>query len=236
MIEFNEVTKQFAGHRALDRVSFHVDAGELAFLVGPSGSGKTTILRLLTREIVADAGGVLVGSHDLSSLGARGVAKHRRHVAYVPQDHRLLANRSVAANLQFSLAVCGWRRGTAKARIDQVLDLVGLPDHGGRLPAQLSGGERQRVVIARAVASLPDVLLADEPTGNLDPTTSVGIVRLLDDIAEQGTTVIMSTHDSSVVDAMRRRVIALSHGHVTRHELTGRYGASITTSIPGVTL
>lgn len=221
MIRFEQVGKTYGDTRALDGVDFTVDQGEFTFLVGPSGSGKTTVLRLLTRELLPDSGTVRIAGADLSRLPPSKIPALRRMVASVPQDHRLLANRTVRENLAFSLSVLGWRRRAALERIDDLLGLVGLPDHGSRYPHELSGGERQRIAIARAVAGGPVVLLADEPTGNLDPVTSVGIVRLLDAIADAGTTVVMSTHDHSVVDAMRRRVIALEHGRVVRHARGG---------------
>lgn len=225
MIRFEHVSKHYGDTRALDDVDFTIDQGELTFLVGPSGSGKTTVLRLLTRELIADQGAVRISGADIATLAPSKVPTLRTMVSAVPQDYRLLANRNVRENLAFALAVLGWRRRAALARIDDVLGIVGLPDHGDRYPHELSGGERQRVAIARAVAGGPVVLLADEPTGNLDPVTSVGIVRLLDAISRAGTTVVMSTHDQTVVDAMRRRVIALHGGRLQRHT-RGGYSAA----------
>lgn len=228
MISFTNVTKRYGPHLALDRVSFTINSGELAFLVGPSGSGKTTVLRLLTRELVADGGNVAIGGVDLAELRQGQIAQLRASVAHIPQDFQLLGNRTVGSNLSYALAVAGWRRKENHRRAAAALDLVGLDGFSERYPDELSGGERQRVAIARAVASGAGVIVADEPTGNLDPRTTTEIVRLLVAIAEEGTTVVMSTHDSRVVDSMRRKVIELDHGAVIRSEI-GQY-----TSLGGV--
>lgn len=223
MISFTNVTKRYGRTIALDRVGFEIGAGELAFLVGPSGAGKSTVLKLMTRELVADAGQVAVGGVDVGRLAGRKLPQLRAAVAHIPQEFRLLDDRDVNGNLAYSLAVAGWRRREARRRADEALEVVGLDGKGDRRPAELSGGERQRVAIARAVASGANVIVADEPTGNLDPRTSVGIVRTFADVAEAGTTVLMSTHDATIVDAMRRRVIELDHGQLIRAEIGGRY-------------
>jgi cell division transport system ATP-binding protein len=223
ILRFENVKKEYGSHVALDDMSFTVDRGQLAFLVGASGAGKTTVLRLLTRELVCDAGTVEVAGRNLSELRARHIPQLRRVIAVVPQDYPLLPGRDIVANIRFALAVLGWPRAAAEKRCEEVLELVGLSDRASAHADQLSGGERQRAAIARAIASQPKILLADEPTGNLDPGTTVGIMRLLDRIAQDGTTVLVSTHDRAVVDALRRQVIAISDGRVVRSENNGAY-------------
>lgn len=223
MIGVSGLSKRYGDVNALDDVSFEVLPGELAFVIGASGSGKTTLLRLLHGDLRADGGSIHIDGVDVTRLRRRTLPRYRRLVSIVPQDHRLLSGRTVADNLAFSLGVLGWRRRPAQRRIDDVLLMVGLDGYRDRLPHELSGGERQRVVIARAIAGYPLVLLCDEPTGNLDPDTSDGIVRLLEYVAAGGTTVVMSTHDAGVVDAARRRVLELEHGRLVRADATGGY-------------
>ena len=228
MIRFDNVTKMYAqqARPALDDVSLEVEKGEFVFLVGASGSGKSTFLRLVLREERPTQGHVHVAGKDLAKLSSWKVPGLRRQLGTVWQDFRLLPNKTVSQNVAFALEVIGRSRHQIATVVPEVLDLVGLADKGGRLPGELSGGEQQRVAIARAFVNRPMVLLADEPTGNLDPSTSVGIMRLLDRINRTGTTVVMATHDAQIVDSMRRRVIELEGGKVVRDQSRGVYGYS----------
>ncbi|MGH8888477.1 MAG: cell division ATP-binding protein FtsE [Acidothermaceae bacterium] len=228
MIRFDNVTKMYAqqARPALNDVSLEVEKGEFVFLVGASGSGKSTFLRLVLREERPTNGQVHVAGKDLSRLSAWKVPGLRRQLGTVFQDFRLLPNKTVGQNVAFALEVIGRPKHQIAKVVPEVLDLVGLSDKSGRLPSELSGGEQQRVAIARAFVNRPIMLLADEPTGNLDPTTSVGIMRLLDRINRTGTTVVMATHDAQIVDSMRRRVIELEGGKVVRDQSRGVYGYS----------
>ena len=228
MIRFDNVTKIYPqqSRPALDDVSLEVEKGEFVFLVGASGSGKSTFLRLVLREERPSHGHVHVAGKDLARLSSWKVPGLRRQLGTVFQDFRLLPNKTVGQNVAFALEVIGRSRHQIAKVVPEVLDLVGLSDKAGRLPSELSGGEQQRVAIARAFVNRPIVLLADEPTGNLDPTTSVGIMRLLDRINRTGTTVVMATHDAQIVDSMRRRVIELEGGKVVRDQSRGVYGYS----------
>jgi cell division transport system ATP-binding protein len=223
IITMSRVSKRYGDVEALRDVSFGINRGELAFLVGPSGSGKSTILKLLTRELLPDDGSVYVAGRDISRMRIGKIPQLRRVAAYVPQDNPLLPGRSIEENILFALSVLGWPRERAGRRVEEILELVGLTDRRKARSEELSGGERQRAVIARAVASAPKILLADEPTGNLDPDTTVGVMRILDAISRAGTTVLVSTHDRNVVDAMKKRVIALENGRVSRIEEYGSY-------------
>jgi cell division transport system ATP-binding protein len=225
MIRFDNVTKSYiAGIDALSGVTLDIDRGEFVFLVGASGSGKTTFLKLLLREETPDGGSIWVAGRDIGRLAPVRVPYLRRNLGCVFQDFRLLPNKTVAENVAFALEVIGRPRNVIKTQVSQVLDLVGLGQKMDRLPHELSGGEQQRVAIARAFVNRPLVLLADEPTGNLDPATSSGIMKLLERINKTGTTVLMATHDVGIVDEMRRRVIQLEHGHLVRDQARGIYG------------
>jgi cell division transport system ATP-binding protein len=226
VIRLDDVTKVYpAGARpALDTVSMQIEKGEFVFLIGQSGSGKTTVLRLLLREEVADSGMVTVNGRNLNKLAKRKVPDLRRKIGCVFQDFRLLPKKSVYENVAFALEVINKSPKTIRRTVPEVLDLVGLTGKAQRLPHELSGGEQQRVAIARAFVNRPLVLLADEPTGNLDPDTSQGIMGLLERINRTGTTVVMATHDNNIVDAMRRRVIELDFGKVIRDQARGVYG------------
>jgi cell division transport system ATP-binding protein len=228
VIRFDNVTKTYAqqARPALNDVSLEVEKGEFVFLVGASGSGKSTFLRLALREEKPSQGRIYVAGKDLAKLSPWKVPGLRRQVGTVFQDFRLLPNKNVFQNVAFALEVIGRPRSQIAKVVPEVLDLVGLADKSGRLPSELSGGEQQRVAIARAFVNRPIVLLADEPTGNLDPSTSVGIMRLLDRINRTGTTVVMATHDAQIVDSMRRRVIELEGGKVVRDQSRGVYGYS----------
>ena len=209
---------------ALDGVDVDIDKGEFVFLVGSSGSGKSTFLRLILKEEVPTSGRVHVAGKDLSTLSSWKVPALRRSIGCVFQDFRLLPNKTVFQNVAFALEVIGKPQGTIEKVVPEVLDLVGLEGKGQRMPDELSGGEQQRVAVARAFVNRPMILIADEPTGNLDPQTSVGIMKLLDRINRTGTTVVMATHDSAIVDSMRRRVVELSQGKVVRDQSRGVYG------------
>ena len=225
MIRFEDVTKTYKGDVvALRDLSLEILKGEFVFLVGPSGSGKSTFLKLLLRDEVATSGRVLVAGRDIGRLGAWKVPQLRRNIGCVFQDFKLLANKTVYENVAFALEVIGRPKHIVRTQVPQILDLVGLTKKAENFPTELSGGEQQRVSIARAFVNRPLILLADEPTGNLDPATTVGIMRLLDRINRTGTTVVMATHDQRIVDAMRRRVIELDHGNLVRAQVRGVYG------------
>jgi len=214
------------GHPALDDVSFQIDDGEFVFLVGQSGAGKSTILRLLIKEETAQSGNVLIDEVNIGKLKEKDVPKLRRNIGMVFQDFRLLPEKTVAENVAFALQVLNKSHEEIRQTVPAVLDLVGLLDKANRKPEQLSGGEQQRVAIARALVNRPAILMADEPSGNLDPDTTVEIMRLLDQINKAGTTVIMATHDAGIVDQMRKRVIEITNGAIVRDQIQGGYGYS----------
>ncbi len=226
MIRFEAVSKLYKGamRPALDDVSVDIEKGEFVFLVGASGSGKSTFLRLVLREEKPTSGNVWVGGKDLTRLSSWKVPTLRRQIGCVFQDFRLLPNRTVAGNVAFALEVIGTAEKEIESIIPNVLELVGLEGKEDRYPNEISGGEQQRVAIARAFVNKPAVLIADEPTGNLDPETSIGIMKLLDRINKIGTTVVMATHDVAIVDQMRKRVIEIDGGKVVRDQSRGVYG------------
>jgi len=226
LIKFENVTKIYPRQdkAALDGVNLDIEKGEFVFLIGLSGSGKSTFLKLVLREERPSSGVIHVVGKDLNTLSANKVPELRRQVGTVFQDFRLLPNKTVAENVAFTLHVLGYSNKQISREVPEVLELVGLGEKGDRKPSELSGGEQQRVAIARAYVSRPTILIADEPTGNLDPATSVGIMKLLDRINREGTTVVMATHDSGIVDQMRKRVIELEGGHVIRDQVRGVYG------------
>jgi cell division transport system ATP-binding protein len=225
MIRLENVTKSYKGSTvALRDVSIDIQKGEFVFLVGPSGSGKSTMLHLITKETIPDSGSIHVAGKEIGSLSHWKVPYLRRNIGCVFQDFRLLPNKSVYENVAFALEVIGRPKHVIRSQVPQILDLVGLGKKMENLPTELSGGEQQRVSIARAFVNRPLILLADEPTGNLDPNTTVGIMRLLDRINRTGTTVVMATHDQGIVDSMRRRVIELDRGTVIRDQARGVYG------------
>jgi cell division transport system ATP-binding protein len=224
MITLENVTKVYgADTLAVDDVSFAVAKGDFVFLVGPSGSGKSTLLRLMSREELATEGDVWVAGRNVSTMAPSRVPYLRRTLGNVFQDYKLLMNKTVFENVAFALEVIGKPRHVIREQVPFVLELVGLADKQERFPNQLSGGEQQRVSIARAFVNRPVIMLADEPTGNLDPATSEGIMGLLREINETGTTVVMATHDHRVVNMMRRRVIQLDRGVVVRDQERGVY-------------
>ena len=226
MITFENVSATYPGHTkpALSDVTADIDAGEFVFLVGQSGSGKSTVLRLVLREITATEGSVSVAGKELNRLRSWKVPGLRRQIGTVFQDFRLLPNKTVFQNIAFALEVIGKPNHQISKVVPEVIDLVGLEGKAQRMPDELSGGEQQRVAIARAFVNRPMILIADEPTGNLDPSTSIGIMKLLDRINRTGTTVVMATHDAAIVDSMRRRVVELAMGKVVRDQSRGVYG------------
>ncbi|HEY7667368.1 MAG TPA: cell division ATP-binding protein FtsE [Actinomycetota bacterium] len=224
MISIQHVTKTYRnGVTALEDVTVEIEKGEFVFIVGPSGSGKSTMIRLLLKEEEATKGDVYVAGKNLAKISSFKVPYLRRNIGTVFQDYKLLSDKTVFENVSFGLEVIGKPKHVIDQRVPEILEYVGLGDKLNSYPDELSGGEQQRVSIARACVNRPLVLLADEPTGNLDPNTSVDIMRLLDKVNRIGTTVVMATHDQAIVDAMRKRVVELEKGHVVRDQARGVY-------------
>jgi cell division transport system ATP-binding protein len=225
MIKTVDVKKIYKGGTiAVDGISMEIEKGEFVFVVGPSGSGKSTMIKMLNKEEEPSSGEIYVAGKNLANLPRWRVPYLRRNVGCVFQDFKLLPNKTVFENVAFALEVIGRPRTVVRRQVPQILELVGLGEKLDRFPDEMSGGEQQRVSIARAFVNRPLILLADEPTGNLDPATSVGIMRLLDRINRTGTTVVMATHDHAIVDSMRRRVVELEDGSVVRDQSRGIYG------------
>lgn len=223
MIRLQNVSKNYGGRPALKDVSLHVALGEFAFLVGPSGAGKSTLMRLLYREETPTAGNVFIGGVNLNKLGSRQIPLLRRRLGIVFQDYKLLPRQTAYDNVAYILRALGVDERDVRKRVTSALNVVNLEDKASAYPDELSGGEQQRVGIARAIVNGPPVLLADEPTGNLDPATSLEIVQLLARISERGTTVLISTHDHTIVNTMRRRVISLRQGEIITDVDSGLY-------------
>ena len=224
MIQFHEVSKVYGnGTVALNGVDLHIEKGEFVFLVGPSGAGKTTLIKLAIRRELPSQGLIMVGRKNLSQMKMHEVSIFRRNIGVIFQDYKLLPNKTVFENVAFALEVIEASRKDILKQVPAVLELVGLKDKTKVFPSQLSGGEQQRVSLARAIVNRPLLLLADEPTGNLDPETSWGITDLLLEINKRGTTVVMATHNKSIVDRMRRRVVAMENGQIVRDEQKGVY-------------
>lgn len=224
MIRFDNVTKIFGRDTAaLEEINLEVEDGEFVFLVGQSGSGKSTMVRLILKEYEPTAGTIHVRGTKLSAISRRRIPRHRRNIGCVFQDFKLLPNKTAAENVAYAMEVTGQKRRQIKTKVPQILELVGLSEKMGKRPEELSGGEQQRVSIARAFVSQPPILIADEPTGNLDPDTSVGIMQLLHRINRIGTTVLVATHDKEMVDVMRKRVVALDEGKIVRDRVKGAY-------------
>ncbi len=230
IIELRDVTKVYpGGHMALDRVSLAVDRGEFVFLVGPTGCGKSTLIKTLIRDESATDGAVRIAGRDIGALPEKKIPQLRRNIGTVFQDFKLLPDRTVYDNVAYALQVIGASRAEIRTQVPETLRLVGLSTKLHSYPDQLSGGEQQRVSIARAFVNHPPLLLADEPSGNLDPVTSIGVMQLLYRINKTGTTVVVVTHDREMVDNMRRRVIELYEGRVVRDEVSGGYTEESTT-------
>ncbi|KAA8825234.1 cell division ATP-binding protein FtsE [Bifidobacterium reuteri] len=229
LISLDKVSKIYPkGTRpALDNINLDIERGDFVFLVGASGSGKTTLLSLLLREEEATSGEIRVAGNDLRRISNRQVPQYRRSLGFVFQDYKLLNNKTVWENVAFALEVIGTRRSTIRSLVTKVLDTVGLTGKEKNYPHELSGGEQQRVAIARAYVNHPQILLADEPTGNLDPTTSLGIMEVLDSINRTGTTVVMATHNEEIVNSMRKRVVELHNGKIVRDEAHGSYDSAL---------
>lgn len=224
IIEMMNVSKYYEGHTpALEGVSVQIDAGEFVYIVGPSGSGKSTFTKLIYREEEASAGHITVGDFDVVRLKQRDVPYLRRYVGVIYQDFKLLPKLTVYENIAYAMEVIGKRPKAIRNRVAEVLELVHLSGKQNRFPDELSGGEQQRVAIARAIVNMPKVLIADEPTGNLDPETSVEIMQILEQINKQGTTILMATHNSQIVNQLRHRVIAIESGHIVRDQNRGGY-------------
>jgi len=229
VIEFRGVSKLYAGDVGLDQATFSIERGEFVFLVGSTGSGKSTVMRLLIKELEPTSGVIRVAGHDLEDITRKRVPYFRRNVGVVFQDFKLLPNRTVHDNVAYALQVTGGSRKEIRAKVPDILRLTGLSTKLHNFPHQLSGGEQQRVSVARAFVNHPPLLLADEPTGNLDPETSIDIMRLLYRINRTGTTVVVATHDQAMVDKMRRRVLELSRGRIVRDDAAGLYTRDETT-------
>jgi cell division transport system ATP-binding protein len=219
------VTKNYPpNHLALDNINLDIEKGEFVFLVGPSGSGKSTLVRLLLKELEATTGTIYVAGRDIGRLSKPKIPYLRRNIGCVFQDFKLLPNKTVYENVSFALEVIGKPRYMTKNQVEDVLKLVGLGTKMERYPNEISGGEMQRVSIARAFVNHPPILLADEPTGNLDPVTTMGLMKLFNRINRLGTTVVVATHDKEMVDSMRKRVVALDAGRIVRDQARGVYG------------
>jgi cell division transport system ATP-binding protein len=224
IIEMRDVTKVYpGGHMALDRVSLAIDRGEFVFLVGPTGCGKSTLIKMLIRELEATDGNVRIAGRDIGAMPEKKIPQLRRNIGTVFQDFKLLPDRTVYDNVAYALQVLGAHRGEIRRQVPEILRLVGLSTKLHSYPDELSGGEQQRVSIARAFVNHPPLLLADEPSGNLDPVTSIGVMQLLYRINKTGTTVVVVTHDREMVDNMQRRVVELYEGRVVRDEVSGGY-------------
>jgi cell division transport system ATP-binding protein len=223
MITFENVTKTYNGNRGLIDASVHIDKGDFVFLVGPSGAGKSTFIKLILKEINADSGKIMVGEREVTALSNREIPELRRGIGIVFQDFRLLPKKTVYENVAFAMEVIHKSKRQIRKRVPQVLSLVGISDKADKYPDELSAGEQQRVAIARAIINNPALLIADEPTGNLDPDTATEIMDLLNQINITGTTIVMVTHAKDIVDRMKKRVIAIESGHIVRDEF-GQYG------------
>lgn len=227
MIKLDSVSKTFGtGVTGLDDITFAVEKGEFVFLVGPTGAGKSTLFRLMIRDVLPTKGSILIGDYDVVKLPSHKIPHLRKKVGVVFQDLKLLLDRTIHENISLPLQVAGLTSSEAMKKVDEIMKQVGILEHRDKFPIQLSGGELQRTAIARALILSPDILLADEPTGNLDPKTSKEIIELLEDINKSGTTIIMATHNADIVDKLARRVLELEKGKLVRDEKKGKYGIS----------
>ncbi|MDP3988353.1 MAG: ATP-binding cassette domain-containing protein [Candidatus Levybacteria bacterium] len=227
MIKLDKVTKKFGtGVFGLSEITLAVDKGEFVFLVGPTGSGKTTILRLLIRDILPTEGSIIVGEYDIVKLPNKKIPHFRKKIGIVFQDLKLLLDRTIVENIVLPLELAGFKPAEAKKKAEEIINQVGLLDHRNKFPIQLSGGEIQRTAIARALVLEPEIILADEPTGNLDPKTGKEIVDILLEINKKGTTIIMATHNVEIVNSLTKRVVTLEKGKLIRDERKGKYEVS----------
>lgn len=225
MLDLMNVSKAYpGGNVALRNISVHIDPGEFVFIVGPSGAGKSTFIKMLFREVLPSEGSIRLHDVDILNLKPKEIPYMRRQLGIIFQDYRLLPDRTVYDNVAFAMQVIEAPYRTIKRRVMNVLDLVGLRRRAYARPNELSGGEQQRIAIARAIVNSPSVVIADEPTGNLDPETSMDIMQIFQEINNSGTTIIMATHDKQIVDSMGKRVIAIERGEIVRDELNGAYG------------
>lgn len=225
MLEMINVTKTYPGGSvALQDINVRIEQGEFVFVVGPSGAGKSTFFKMLFREVLPSSGKVIVNGHDLVKMTDKEIPYFRRQLGIVFQDYRLLPDRTVYDNVAFAMQVIETPYRKIKRRVNDVLDLVGLRKRAHAYPTELSGGEQQRIAIARAIVNNPILLIADEPTGNLDPETSWEIMDIFREVNKSGTTIVMATHDREIVDQMEKRVIAIEHGHIVRDDAKGVYG------------
>lgn len=229
MIKFDHVTKKYKTNIGLDDISIEISKGDFVFLVGPSGAGKSTFIKLILKEIEADSGRIIVGDKEITRLSNRNVPKLRRSTGMVFQDFRLLQNKTVYENVAFAMEIVHKRKRLIKRTVPEVLALMGISDHAKKYPDELSAGEQQRVAIARAIVNKPEILIADEPTGNLDPDTAWEIMKLLDEINKRGTTIVMVTHAKNIVDHMEKRVIAIERGKIIRDSM-GKYENTLLTN------
>jgi cell division transport system ATP-binding protein len=228
LIKFINVSKRYNKDIiALSNISFEIESGEFVFIVGPSGAGKSTLIKLLLKEEEPTSGSIMINKKDITKLKKREIPYLRRSMGVVFQDFRLLPNKTVFENVAFAMEIVGAHPKEIRRKVPMVLSLVGLSDKADKYPRQLSGGEQQRVSLARAIVNEPSILIADEPTGNLDPDTSWEIVKLISEINKRGTTVVMATHAKDIVDAMKKRVIALEKGNIVRDEVRGAYGYAL---------
>ncbi|WP_130864160.1 cell division ATP-binding protein FtsE [Bacilliculturomica massiliensis] len=223
MIEFQNVTKTYGTNVGLQDANIHIDKGDFVFLVGPSGAGKSTFIKLILKEIDADSGKIRVNGIDVTKLSNRGVPKLRRSTGIVFQDFRLLPKKTVFENVAFAMEIVHTSQRTIRRQVPQALSLVGISSKADKYPSELSAGEQQRVAIARAIINNPTVLIADEPTGNLDPDTAWEIMKLLEQINRRGTTIVMVTHAKDIVDRMGKRVVTIDKGHIVRDDREGAY-------------
>lgn len=225
MLEMIDVSKIYPGGSvALQDINVRIEQGEFVFIVGPSGAGKSTFFKMLFREVLPSSGKVIVNGHDLVKMTDKEIPYFRRQLGIVFQDYRLLPDRTVCDNVAFAMQVIETPYRKIKRRVNDVLDLVGLRKRAHAYPTELSGGEQQRIAIARAIVNDPILLIADEPTGNLDPETSWEIMDIFREVNKSGTTIVMATHDREIVDEMEKRVIAIEHGHIVRDDAKGVYG------------
>jgi cell division transport system ATP-binding protein len=223
MIKFESVSKKFGSTLALDDITLEIDQGEFVFLVGPSGAGKSTILRMLTREVPVTSGKILVNHADITKLKSKDIPHHRKGIGVIFQDFKLLDDRTVFENVALTLEVQGLSDEEIGKKVEHTLKLVEIWDRRNLFPKQLSGGEAQRTAIARAIVGKPNIVLADEPTGDLDPKTAWGVIQLLNEINSWGTTILMATHNSEIVNTLKRRVISVQKGKIAKDDKEGKY-------------